>query len=106
MRQCVLIFFLLAPFSAAVSQTPQTMKATAKAASQPTKWMGSDRRALLSKAQRGDADSQMWLGCAYEQGWFGKTDFAEALKWFRRSAAMGNPDAQNELGRMYEDGEG
>jgi TPR repeat protein len=48
----------------------------------------------------------MWLGAAYEQGWFGKTNFQEALKWFRRAAAQGDPDAQNGLGQMYEDGEG
>jgi Sel1 repeat len=70
------------------------------------KWSEDDRRKLLAKAQQGDAGSQMWLGCAYEQGWFGKTDFAEALKWFRKSAATGNADAQNELGEMYEKGEG
>jgi uncharacterized protein len=29
-----------------------------------------------------------------------------ALKWFRRAAAHGNPDAQNSLGQMYENGEG
>jgi uncharacterized protein len=48
----------------------------------------------------------MWLACGYEQGWFGKTNFPEALKWFGKSAEQGNPDAQNELGRMYENGEG
>lgn len=48
----------------------------------------------------------MWLGAAYEQGWFGTTNFQEALKWFRRAAAQGDPDAQNSLGQMYEDGEG
>ena len=48
----------------------------------------------------------MWLACAYEQAWFGKTNFPEALKWFRKSAEQGNPDAQNELGQMYENGEG
>jgi len=48
----------------------------------------------------------MWLASAYEQGWFGETNIPEALKWYRKSAAKGNPDAQNELGRMYEDGEG
>jgi TPR repeat protein len=48
----------------------------------------------------------MWLGAAYEQGWFGKTNYPEALKWFRRSAEQGDPDAQNSLGQMYEDGEG
>jgi hypothetical protein len=48
----------------------------------------------------------MWLGTAYEQGWFGKTNFQEAIRWFRRAAAQGDPDAQNSLGQMYEIGEG
>lgn len=48
----------------------------------------------------------MWLGAAYEQGWFGKANFQEALKWFRKAAAQGDPDAQNALGQMYQDGEG
>ena len=48
----------------------------------------------------------MWLGAAYEQGWFGKANFHEALKWFRKAAAQGDPDAQNALGQMYSDGEG
>jgi len=48
----------------------------------------------------------MWLGAAYEQAWFGKTDFQAALKWYRKAAARGDPDAQNSLGQMYEDGEG
>src|SRR5215470_7748509 len=34
----------------------------------------------------GDANAKMWLAAAYEQGWFGKGNFPEALKWFRRSA--------------------
>ena len=106
MRQRILIFLLLVPFSAAGPQTPQSSQANTKVTSQPTKWTEADRKALLSKAQQGDGGSQMWLGCAYEQGWFGKTDFAEASKWFRESAATGNADAQNELGRMYEEGEG
>ena len=50
--------------------------------------------------------SQMWLGAAYEQGWFGKPNFHEALKWFRKAAAQGDPDAQNSLGQMFQDGEG
>jgi len=48
----------------------------------------------------------MWLGSAYEQGWFGKTNFPEALEWFRRSAEHGDPDAQTSLVQMYEHGEG
>jgi TPR repeat protein len=60
----------------------------------------------LAKAQHGDAGAQFWLGAGYEQGWFGKTDFQQALKWLRRAAKHGDPDAQNALGQMYEDGEG
>jgi TPR repeat protein len=48
----------------------------------------------------------MWLGAGYEQGWFGKPNFHEALKWFRKAAAQGDADAQNGLGQMYQDGEG
>ncbi len=48
----------------------------------------------------------MWLGAAYEQGWFGNTNFHEALKWFRKASAQGDPDAQTSLGQMYQDGEG
>ena len=48
----------------------------------------------------------MWLGTGYEQGWFGKADYQEALKWTRRAAKRGDPDAQNGLGQMYENGEG
>jgi TPR repeat protein len=61
---------------------------------------------LLARAEGGDKHAQMWLGASYEQGRFGKTDFQEALKWFRRAAAQGDPDAQVSLGQMYEDGEG
>jgi TPR repeat protein len=74
--------------------------------SQPPKWTQADRELLLAKAQRGDRGAQMWLGTAYEQGWFGKTDFQEALKWLRKAAANGDPDAQVSLGQMYEGGEG
>jgi TPR repeat protein len=57
-------------------------------------------------ADQGNAEAQFWLGVAYEQGWFGTTDFQEALKWFRKSAEQGHPDAQASLGGMYRDGEG
>src|SRR5579862_5941444 len=74
--------------------------------SESIKWTEADEKRLLTKAQFGDAGAQMWLGAAYEQGWFGKANFPEALKWFRKSAEQGNPDAQFSLGQMYEDGEG
>jgi len=57
------------------------------------------------EARKGDASAQMWLAAAYEEGWFGKAKFPEALKWYRRSAEQGDADAQNALGQMYENGE-
>jgi uncharacterized protein len=83
--------------------SPQT--AVASAPQQP-RWTEADRKRLLAKAKSGDRSSQMWLGAAYEQGWFGKANFQEALKWFRKAAAQGDPDAQNALGQMYQDGAG
>jgi TPR repeat protein len=65
-----------------------------------------DKQTLLAKAQQGDVRAQFWLGTGYEQGWFGKADYREALKWLRRAAEHGNQDAQNCLGEMYENGEG
>jgi hypothetical protein len=110
MRQQLLFSFLTLPFllpwPSALQQTANTThQAVLKSNSQWPKWTEVDERRLLAKAQRGDADAQMWLGAAHEQGWFGKTNFPEALKWFRKSAEQGNPDAQNSLGQMYEDGE-
>lgn len=63
-------------------------------------------QALLAKAEQGDRSSQMWLGAAYEQGWFGQTDLRQALRWFKKAAAQGEPDAESALGQMYEHGEG
>lgn len=65
-----------------------------------------DEKLLLAGARQSDASSQMWLAAGYEQGWFGKANFAEASKWFRKAAEQGDPDAQTVLGKMYEDGEG
>lgn len=83
-----------------------TQIAALNSRSESTKWTEADERALLTKAKLGDPGAQMWLASGYEQGWFGRTNFPEALKWYRKSAEQGNPDAQNSLGQMYQDGEG
>jgi uncharacterized protein len=64
---------------------------------------------MRQAAEDGVADAQFWLGVAYEQdefGVFGVRDEREALKWYRKAAEQGNPDAEVELGRCYEDGRG
>src|SRR5215471_13607511 len=88
-----LLLLACVPF-AGVAQTPQSAR------------QSPDKQTLLTKAQQGDVSAQFWLGTGYEQGWFGKTDYQEALKWLRRAAKRGDPDAQNGLGKMYENGEG
>lgn len=102
----LLIIPLFAGFSLAAPQTPHSTQAASASKSPGVKWTQADQKALLAKAQHGDKGAQFWLGAGYEQGWFGKTDFQEALKWLRRAAKQGDPDAQNALGQMYENGEG
>jgi uncharacterized protein len=102
----LLILPLLAPLTVAAPQTAHSMQAASASTSQRLKWTEADKKELLTKAQHGDVGARSWLGAAYEQGWFGRADFHEALKWLRRAAKRGNADAQNELGQMYQDGEG
>jgi TPR repeat protein len=110
MKQCTLFLLLVSslssPISIAAPQTPHLNQSASADAAQRPEWTEKDTKALQAKAQRGDRGSQMWLAVAYEQGWFGKTNSREALKWFKRAAALGDPDAQNSLGKMYEGGEG
>lgn len=101
-----LTFQLLVSSTVAVPQTPHSTQAALASMSQRPKWTEADWKALLARAQHGDVGAQSWLGAGYEQGWFGKADFWEALKWLRKAAAHRDPDAQVSLGQMYEGGEG
>jgi tetratricopeptide (TPR) repeat protein len=74
-------------------------------------WIKESNRAvgerwMLRAAEHGDASTQLWLGVAYEDDWFGTVDNELALKWYRKAAESGEPDAQVVLGEKYEDGEG
>jgi TPR repeat protein len=64
------------------------------------------RRLLLPKAKEGNAVAQNALGVLYRNGWGVKTDYSEALEWFRRAAAQGNLWAQVNVGQMYGQGQG
>jgi|SRR5579872_126250 len=63
-------------------------------------------RWLLRAAEQGDAEAQLWLGLAYEENWYGTTDYQLAAKWYAKAADQGQPDAQVSLGQMYKDGRG
>jgi TPR repeat protein len=64
-------------------------------------------RCMWRAAEKSVPEAQFWLGMAFEQHlWFGVTDKREALKWFRKAAEQGNPDAEYVVGIRYELGEG
>lgn len=94
--------FMCAPDSAQTADSSH--QSDLNSASEIPKWTPADERALLAKAQRGDVEAQMWLGIAYEQGRFGKTNYSRALTWLKRAAESGKPDGQVVLGQMHQDG--
>ncbi|MEZ0224919.1 MAG: tetratricopeptide repeat protein [Alphaproteobacteria bacterium] len=74
---------------------------------------------LRPLAEKGDAVAQYRFGRLYLIHWGGaeqnkraeklfgiKMDYAEALKWFRKSAEQGNKDAMLEISNMYAEGLG
>jgi TPR repeat protein len=75
-------------------------------------WVLKDRdrpaseRWLLRAAEQGNPEAQFLLGDAYEENWYGTTDYQLAAKWYEKAAAQGHPDAQASLAQMYEDGRG
>ncbi|HSK46232.1 MAG TPA: tetratricopeptide repeat protein [Candidatus Binatia bacterium] len=61
---------------------------------------------LVQRAESGDAQAQVELGRAYEDGKGVAQDDERAVQWFRKSADQGNAQAQNALGVMYSLGRG
>ena len=58
-------------------------------------------------AERGDAEAAWFLAVSLTYGDEGfRQDEREALKWLRRAAARGHPQALYHLGWRYESGEG
>jgi TPR repeat protein len=65
------------------------------------------RPPLKDRAAAGDPEAQFTLGRNYEGGRGGlKVDFAEAARWYRKSADQGNYYAQASLGILYHSGKG
>ncbi len=65
-----------------------------------------DSKTLHAHAERGDARALYWLGVDSATAEFGKADaaladYTESVKWFRRAAELGLPDAQLVLGHDY-----
>lgn len=61
---------------------------------------------LLALAEHGDADAQNKVGVIYYKGEEVTQDYAEGLKWFRKSADQGFAKAQYNVGQTYHQGQG
>jgi uncharacterized protein len=58
----------------------------------------------LKLAKVGDEDAQMAVATAYELGNEAKLDVAEAAKWYRKAALLGNVEAEFRLARLVSKG--
>ncbi len=65
-----------------------------------------DAKTLEKKAAAGDADAQVALGMAYDQGKGVLQDRRKAAEWFGKAAEQGVAQAQFNLGTMYDYGVG
>ena len=63
-------------------------------------------RALFARADAGDAEAQNLIGVCYFYGKRVEKNIKEAVIWFSRSAALGNPKGQTNLALCYLDGSG
>lgn len=76
----------------------------------PAQQSAADRKLLAeirAKADKGDAESQYELGCAFLFENLGVAkDEGEAVKWFRTAAENNNANAQSNLGVCYSRGQG
>jgi len=69
--------------------------------------LGNGAETLRPLAEQGQAKAQQLLGTCYDSGIGGVSqDYAEALKWCRKSAEQGYGDALANMGNMYAGGYG
>jgi TPR repeat protein len=66
----------------------------------PNQSIADDQQVTIKREPPGT--DQLQLG----KRWYEKKDYTQALKYFRRSADQKNPIGQNNLGLMYENGQG
>ena len=61
---------------------------------------------LRQSAELGNAWAQLYYGERLKNGFYAEPNPAEAVKWLRKSAGKGCPEAFYQLGTCYENGEG
>src|SRR5215469_9810973 len=87
---------------AAIARSPTPVQATPSANTQPTTAPGS----LLAAATAGDAKAQFTLAESYFDDRYATLGYAQAVAWYRKSAAQGYAPAQDRIGSMCEDNTG
>jgi TPR repeat protein len=70
------------------------------------KLSSSEAAQLQSRAEAGNADAQLGLARAYQDGSGVPQNDELAVKWYRKAAEQGNAIAQNNLGIRYRNGNG
>lgn len=84
------------------AQAPTSSAARAPVSTPTNSPLGSDPNSLLAAANGGDAQAQFALGNYYFNPRYVTLDYADAVSWYRKSAAQGYAPAQDQLGNMAE----
>jgi TPR repeat protein len=66
-------------------------------------FLSAETKALIVKAEEGDAEAQIRVALAYDTGRGAPRDRDSAMKWYRVAADGGNAEAQNSLGSMFQE---
>jgi TPR repeat protein len=61
--------------------------------------------ALLSRANAGDAASQIEVGDGYKEGMVVEKDYTQAAAWYGKAADQGRTDAMVRIAGLYRDGD-
>ena len=88
----------------AKEDAPRIAKAKAIEMFKKGKWQEGLR--YSEKADHNDAELLFWIGTCYDIGLGANCNPQKVFECFSRAAAMGQRDAQCELGRLYESGNG
>lgn len=66
-------------------------------------FVSAQTKALIVKAESGDADAQFLVGGAYDSGNGAPRNLKEATKWYRMAAEQGHAEAQNSVGSILQE---
>lgn len=69
-------------------------------------WAGKAFTKLCSEFEKDDANAIRFLGQCYEEGFGVSQNYAEAMKCYKKAAALGSTMAYSCVGEMYYNGEG